>query len=119
MKTNLRLKASGDVTQRTSDPNMQKIFLAMQKYVVIVDDNGSDMYITGNYFFFQENDGIRDPLVTGVQTCALPISPGRCLTMDGLLAHIALPRVDGKDDPVRSEERRVGKECRSRVAQYL
>src|SRR5438105_6885261 len=26
------------------------------------------------YFFFQAEDGIRDPLVTGVQTCALPIS---------------------------------------------
>src|SRR5207247_6269719 len=25
------------------------------------------------YFFFQAEDGIRDPLVTGVQTCALPI----------------------------------------------
>src|SRR6266536_3860019 len=28
-------------------------------------------------FFFQAADGIRDPLVTGVQTCALPISPAR------------------------------------------
>src|SRR5207247_6299164 len=28
-------------------------------------------------FFFQAEDGIRDPLVTGVQTCALPISPSR------------------------------------------
>src|SRR6266536_4933241 len=27
-----------------------------------------------NVFFFQAVDGIRDPLVTGVQTCALPIS---------------------------------------------
>src|SRR5258708_27821397 len=26
------------------------------------------------YFFFQAEDGIRDDLVTGVQTCALPIS---------------------------------------------
>src|SRR5207247_5038714 len=26
-------------------------------------------------FFVQGEDGIRDPLVTGVQTCALPISP--------------------------------------------
>src|SRR6266536_2692239 len=26
-----------------------------------------------NYFFFQAEDGIRDPLVTGVQTCALSI----------------------------------------------
>src|SRR5436190_3761460 len=27
------------------------------------------------YFFFQAEDGIRDHCVTGVQTCALPISP--------------------------------------------
>src|SRR5699024_11346605 len=27
------------------------------------------------YFFFQAEDGIRDRNVTGVQTCALPISP--------------------------------------------
>src|SRR5687767_6119908 len=29
------------------------------------------------FFFFQAEDGIRDKLVTGVQTCALPISGGR------------------------------------------
>src|SRR5258708_21111398 len=28
------------------------------------------------FFFFQAEDGIRDDLVTGVQTCALPISVG-------------------------------------------
>src|SRR5205823_10675769 len=28
------------------------------------------------FFFFQAEDGIRDKLVTGVQTCALPISQG-------------------------------------------
>src|SRR5205823_10468836 len=28
-----------------------------------------------SFFFFQAEDGIRDKLVTGVQTCALPISP--------------------------------------------
>src|SRR5574338_305373 len=27
-----------------------------------------------NFFFFQAEDGIRDAMVTGVQTCALPIS---------------------------------------------
>src|SRR2546425_12831044 len=27
------------------------------------------------FFFFQAEDGIRDKLVTGVQTCALPILP--------------------------------------------
>ena len=29
-------------------------------------------------FFFQAEDGIRDLIVTGVQTCALPISPLPC-----------------------------------------
>src|SRR5229473_5390781 len=29
------------------------------------------------FFFFQAEDGIRDKLVTGVQTCALPILAGR------------------------------------------
>src|SRR2546425_3332003 len=32
------------------------------------------------FFFFQAEDGIRDKLVTGVQTCALPISPPRRTT---------------------------------------
>src|SRR6266853_2505430 len=31
------------------------------------------------FFFFQAEDGIRDLTVTGVQTCALPISPQRVL----------------------------------------
>src|SRR2546421_2514055 len=29
-----------------------------------------------SFFFFQAEDGIRDLIVTGVQTCALPILPG-------------------------------------------
>jgi hypothetical protein len=56
MGARLRLKASVDVTQRTSDPNMQKVFRAMQKYGVIVADNGSDMYITGTYDTRWNND---------------------------------------------------------------
>src|SRR6266404_7257641 len=32
------------------------------------------MHMRGRFFFFQAEDGIRDKLVTGVQTCALPIS---------------------------------------------
>src|SRR5438093_8968130 len=66
-------------------------------------------------FFFQAEDGIRDWSVTGVQTCALPISTR--LTLDRAV-------VKGGDEIgqqvtslvcrlVRSEERRVGKECRS------
>ena len=49
MGARLRLKNTVDVTQRTSDPNVQKIFRAMQRYGLIVADNGSDMYITGTY----------------------------------------------------------------------
>src|SRR5438552_2853991 len=30
-------------------------------------------FARGGFFFFQAEDGIRDDLVTGVQTCALPI----------------------------------------------
>src|SRR5690349_24949825 len=78
-------------------------------------------------FFFQAEDGIRDLYVTGVQTCALPICPstaGCCSRED---------RERSREPPVRrrpsrsifreaspgpsrgrSEERRVGKECRSR-----
>jgi hypothetical protein len=60
MGARLRLKASVDVTQRTSDPNVQKIFRAMQKYGMIVADNGSDMYITGTYDT-RWNNGILNP----------------------------------------------------------
>ena len=56
MGARLRLKASVDVTQRTSDPNIQKIFRAMQKYGLVVADNGSDMYVTGTYDTRWNND---------------------------------------------------------------
>src|SRR5437773_4507986 len=67
------------------------------------------------FFFFQAEDGIRDRDVTGVQTCALPISAGRgpvkkkrrATTVNRVFA--TLRHFAG-----RSEERRVGKECRSR-----
>src|SRR3989440_9022901 len=35
------------------------------------------------FFFFQAEDGIRDLIVTGVQTCALPISTRRFLELAG------------------------------------
>src|SRR5438034_3757779 len=60
-------------------------------------------------FFFQAEDGIRDHCVTGVQTCALPISFGRGPHRRGCDA-----RCWGSRRRRRSEERRVGKECRYR-----
>src|SRR5437763_6975565 len=70
-------------------------------------------------FFFQAEDGIRDTSVTGVQTCALPISrrPSACPNAPNKGANSATDRniAPKANSPAsRSEERRVGKECRSR-----
>src|SRR6266403_3449815 len=59
------------------------------------------------FFFFQAEDGIRDLYVTGVQTCALPISP-----LPSGLRTWAAPRSSPRSKAmvrVRSEERREGK----------
>jgi len=60
MGARLRLKttdANGqDPALRTADPNMRKVFRAMQKYGLIVADNGSDMYITGTFDTRWNND---------------------------------------------------------------
>src|SRR5437016_14215321 len=76
------------------------------------------------FFFFQAEDGIRDWSVTGVQTCALPIldSLVRVSRRVGWVADVAAdpvrslrrPPLRGTRAWPRSEERRVGKECRSR-----
>jgi hypothetical protein len=47
MGARLRLKGSRDLSGFR--PEIQKIFRAMQKYGLIVADNGSDMYISGTY----------------------------------------------------------------------
>src|SRR5206468_6408387 len=97
-------------------------------------------------FFFQAEDGIRDLIVTGVQTCALPISwffVGALAASDSVMPtfstwvmeyhpvwaarQAATDSASPSDitrrrflklfyDPkrLRSEERRVGKECNAR-----
>jgi hypothetical protein len=59
MGARLRLKTSVgglDPALRTNDPNVQKIFRAMQRYGLIVADNGSDMFITGTFDTRWDND---------------------------------------------------------------
>src|SRR2546427_5057665 len=95
------------------------------------------------FFFFQAEDGIRDLTVTGVQTCALPISVAEPRVRAALALAPARPALSGgrikiptmiegaeRDTlapfqtdtlgayALRSEERRVGKECRSRWSPY-
>src|SRR5687767_15686634 len=104
------------------------------------------------FFFFQAEDGIRDKLVTGVQTCALPIlldqtgsleTSGPEWSLDQFRNPAAVTRGakrapqskfkalvlfrKGLLNPIttatrsvalRSEERRVGKECRCRWSPY-
>src|SRR5207248_4568183 len=88
-----------------------------------------DAVIAGLYFFFffQAEDGIRDRTVTGVQTCALPIYAADIGVMRPRrdISDMPIFRENRRDDGdvgqvravgervVRSEERRVGKECRS------
>src|SRR5436305_13136955 len=72
------------------------------------------------FFFFQAEDGIRDADVTGVQTCALPISrvSSRSSGWRRAASNATTPSrptrspcASGARAPLRSEERRVGKEC--------
>src|SRR5687767_15867068 len=80
------------------------------------------MYLRRRDFFFQAEDGIRDKLVTGVQTCALPISVISESPHEIANQNQRLPSAAAEDcfffwgkwnqrhfRPVRSEERRVGK----------
>src|SRR5258706_1806837 len=95
------------------------------------------------FFFFQAEDGIRDWSVTGVQTCALPIShafpaprdvphrenggprlPPKVQKRKLRIAHpLVIPSAvpsacEGKSRDHEIGERRVGKECRSRWSPY-
>src|SRR5690606_40193091 len=96
-------------------------------------------FVDAYYFFFQAEDGIRDFHVTGVQTCALPISmaqaAGKAVLVEinsetdfvakdtnflAFTEEVAKTALDsGAQDAEalkRSEERRVGKEGRCGLA---
>src|SRR5689334_24824960 len=108
------------------------------------NERGGKKYV--DVFFFQAEDGIRDGTVTVVQTCALPISGDRinglaemrrgwtllhendcylCEPFWGMQVAVANAEVgqvvtalDILKELIRSEERRVRKECRSRWRSY-
>src|SRR2546427_3396583 len=106
--------------------------------------SGDEASARCTFFFFQAEDGIRDLTVTGVQTCALPIFFSRPISLEAACERISShapaystssppnsalkkprpchgcsePAAGGGTPHRRSEERRVGKECRSRWSPY-
>src|SRR4030065_1803478 len=68
--------------------------------------------------FFQAEDGMRYTSVTGVQTCALPICSRAVSSEIVLSGEKSASSVGQAIVGSRSEERRVGKEGRSRWSPY-
>jgi hypothetical protein len=63
MGARLRLKASKNLSAYT--PEIQRIFRAMQRYGLIVADNGNDMYVTGT-MDSRWNNGLLNPAFHGL-----------------------------------------------------
>src|SRR5690625_5965821 len=86
--------------------------------VIESDSTSMKAVVLFRFFFFQAEDGIRDGHVTGVQTCALPIfelslkNNGAIVCVDTLEEATDLVN-ELAPEHLRSEERRVGKECRT------
>src|SRR2546430_4214278 len=116
----------------------EKVYLQVQSFRTCMKN---ELFCLVFFFFFQAEDGIRDLTVTGVQTCALPIyhfarhHQALCLRQsdelhkaraaarardeaDVVLRKAELRGLGGEAEVARSEERRVGKECRSRWSPY-
>src|SRR5258708_10773073 len=75
------------------------------------------------FFFFQAEDGIRDDLVTGVQTCALPISaaPHSAITIINhravqLLQSMGLLQ-ESLDDLDMAQKKAIGMDCEALLRQ--
>src|SRR2546422_10445408 len=68
------------------------------------------------FFFFQAEDGIRDVAVTGVQTCALPISDELTLQVRARAVVAQLTRLDVVRDPADRLRREPGVRRISEVA---
>src|ERR1017187_10101950 len=116
-RPNIKKKSGVDEAWTTGTPVGQAVVELLRAGQPSTKENLAATYETRrreSRVFFQAEDGIRDPSVTGVQTSALPISASRSgaprISIPGRLRQAR--RACRKTS--RSEERRVGKEGRSR-----
>src|SRR3546814_6343580 len=97
------------------------MFLTMGTWKWVLIGFSSVAVVCMLFFFSSRRRHTRCALVTGVQTCALPIFPGVAEKWDLVAWGVELGTANSElTDPVdqrnrlteqRSEERRVGKEC--------
>src|SRR6059058_6594204 len=88
----------------------------MCHFVFVRFVRSTKLWIRIRFFFFFFSSRRRHPrcrYVTGVQTCALPISPLACFAQQqrSKVARIGVLESTSRSANQRSEERRVGKEC--------
>ena len=107
MGARLRLKAlvnGVDPATRSSDPTARKIFRAMQKYGLIMADNGSDMYISGT-FDVRWNNGALNPAFSTLSTSDFEVVK---LGWMPTAATVALSAVSASPNPVQGGQASTG-----------
>jgi len=107
MGARLRLKTNvggADPALRTTDPTSRKIFRAMQKYGLIMVDNGSDLYISGT-FDVRWNNGILNPAFATLKASDFEVIK---LGWKPAVATAALGAVSASPNPVTGGQAATG-----------
>ena len=105
MGARLRLKAQVggvDPSTRTNDPVARRIFRAMQKYGLIMADNGSDMYISGTFDPRWDNGSLNPAFST------LSASDFEVVQLGWKAAAAALASVSASPNPVQGGQTSIG-----------
>ena len=107
MGARLRLKAlvnGVDPATRTSDLTARRIFRAMQKYGLIMADNGSDMYISGT-FDTRWNNGVLNPAFSTLSASDFEVVK---LGWKPTATTVSLSAVSASPNPVNGGQASIG-----------
>jgi hypothetical protein len=107
MGARLRLKALVNgvyPATRSSDPTARKIFRAMQKYGLIMADNGSDLYISGT-FDTRWNNGVLNPAFSTLSASDFEVVK---LGWKPALGTVALTAISASPNPVYGGQASTG-----------